>query len=106
MKKNKLILAICFVAICIAIGTYVKTKRSRLLSDDTSETFAIYEKVSVHVNTGPVSYFSYTVKGVAYELDAYGRFSSLRKGDTVIISYSNSDPSVAEVIDPKPDWNQ
>lgn len=29
-----------------------------------------------------------------------GKFDFLQKGDTVLIKYSNSDPSVVEIIDP------
>ena len=99
-NRNKVIIFISFVTISVLIGNYRKSKIISLLSENTSETHAIYDKYIVVYNTGPISYFSYSIDGKKYDSNQYGKFIYLEKGDTILIKYSNSDPFVAEIIDP------
>lgn len=87
------------MTISIVIGTYIKSRREDLLSDNTATTYAVFENTSVMYNTGPVSNFKYTVGKTNYNSDQYGRFSTLKKGDSVLIMYSIEDPKVFKVID-------
>lgn len=98
-NKKRLILFLSFVAVSIAIGTYLKTRQKTLLEGNTSTTHAVFYRTIVMVNTGPVSYFNYKIGTTEYHSDVKGRFSTLKKGDSVLIEYSVEDPNVFEVID-------
>lgn len=98
-NTKRLIIFFCFVAISIVIGTYIKNRRKDLLAENTNTTYAVFEKTVNIYNTGPVSYFHYTIGKTKFNSEHYGRFSTLKKGDSVLIKYSLEDPSIYKVID-------
>jgi hypothetical protein len=98
-KIKNLIYIIVFVMISIGVGEFLKNRSKKLLSKNTKTSIAKFHNVVTMVNRGPVSFFEFEHSNEIIIIDINGSYPFLKKGDTVLIKYSQEDPTVAEVID-------
>ena len=101
MKQNKklIFLGTLVIIILLIYKIYNENRFDKLISKNTKDTIGFFSHTNFSSKTGPHSNFIFYVKNKQMKLQIIGEYKFLKKGDTVLIKYSNEDPSVAKVID-------
>lgn len=98
-KKINILVIFLILSVAFAIKLYNDKKSNELLNGETSITFGYYAGNTIYYAGGPESYFNYYLKGEKYRLSISKKIDFLTIGDTILVRYSVTQPSVAEVED-------
>lgn len=83
--------------ILVSIGFLWRYQHDKALDSNTSEVKGVFIKSTIMARGCSRSIYRYEVNNKKYELEECGIYSFLEFGDTVLITYSNEDPSTSKI---------
>lgn len=101
IDKNIFKITLIIIGILV-VWVYIRDRNNKKLLDGPTKTtigFITDITKGTGVRTFPSAEYYYYVKGEKYYNDEYSNFNIMKIGDTILIKYAISNPSVSEVLD-------
>jgi hypothetical protein len=98
-RKINILVILGIFSIALAVKLYNDKKSNELLQGETLITFGIFTSYTNVYKSGRVGFFDYKVNRKDYDLRVAKNLDFMEKGDTILIRYSLTHPSISEVED-------
>lgn len=98
-RKINILIIFLILSVAFAIKLYSDKKSNELLDGETSVAFATLSSYTNSYGGGRVGFFDYKVNRKNYDLRVSKNLDFMEIGDTILVRYSVTHPSVAEVED-------